>query len=66
MKIFIKRYVRYEYMDNKKNYSLNRCAEFLSRMIEKYVSKAITYDDIKDIFSKDTNKSQNLDKSNKM
>ncbi len=51
-------------MDNKKDYSLNRCAEFLSRMIEKYVSKAITYDDIKDIFPKD--KSQNLDKSDEM
>lgn len=53
-------------MNNKKDHSLNRCAEFLSRMIEKYVSKAITYDDIKDIFSKDTNKNQNLDKSDEM
>ena len=53
-------------MDNKKNCNLNRCAEFLSRMIEKYVSKAITYDDIKDILSKDTNKDKNLDNSKKM
>ena len=53
-------------MNNKKDHSLNRCAEFLSRMIEKYVSKAITYDDIKDIFSKDRKTSQNLDKSDEM